>query len=221
MAKADHDAAAAPDLLVAAFALIAEDGWDGLSFATLARRTGMPVTEVYRQLPTRGAVLRLLNRRIDQAMLEVDEAELVGLPPRDRAFELLMRRLEALVPFRPGLERLARVARRDPCVVLLTLCRLDRSLAWLQDVAGLRRHGLRARIARRALKRRLSPDASGVVRGRRRGPRPDHGRARQAAPPGAGGGRPARAACRPRAGERSDTTRVIPTGHALPEGKHR
>lgn len=151
MAKADHDAAAAPDLLVAAFALIAEDGWDGLSFATLARRTGMPVTEVYRQLPTRGAVLRLLNRRIDQAMLEVDEAELVGLPPRDRAFELLMRRLEALVPFRPGLERLARVARRDPCVVLLTLCRLDRSLAWLQDVAGLRRHGLRARIARRAL----------------------------------------------------------------------
>jgi AcrR family transcriptional regulator len=151
MAKADRNAAAAPDLLVAAFELIAEDGWDGLSFAVLARRTGAPVAEVYRQLPTRGAVLRLLNRRIDQAMLEVDEAELVGLPPRDRAFELLMRRLEALQPFRPGLERLARVARRDPCVVLLTLCRLDRSLAWLQDVAGLPRHGLRARIARRAL----------------------------------------------------------------------
>jgi AcrR family transcriptional regulator len=151
MAKPDRNAAAAPDLLVAAFALIAEDGWDGLSFAVLARRTGVPVAEVYRQLPTRGAVLRLLNRRIDQVMLEVDEAELVGLPPRDRAFELLMRRLEALVPFRPGLERLPRVARRDPCVVLLTRCRLDRSLAWLQDVAGLRRHGLRARVARRAL----------------------------------------------------------------------
>ena len=33
----------------------------------------------------------------------------------------------------------------------MTACRLERSLVWLQDVAGLRRHGLRARLARRAL----------------------------------------------------------------------
>ncbi len=50
-------------------------------------------------------------------MLEIDEADLAGLPPRDRVFELLMRRFEALVPFRPGLRRLARDARRDPCVL--------------------------------------------------------------------------------------------------------
>ena len=96
-------------------------------------------------------MLRALSRRIDEAMLAYDEAELAGLPPRDRAFELLMRRLEALVPFRPGLERLARGACCDPCLVLATGCRLDRSLAWLQDAAGLRRFGLRATLARRAL----------------------------------------------------------------------
>ena len=84
-------------------------------------------------------------------MLGVEEADLTGLPPRDRVFELLMRRLETLVPYRAGLKRLARDARADPCVVLLTACRLERSLVWLQDVAGLRRHGLRARLARRAL----------------------------------------------------------------------
>ena len=34
---------------------------------------------------------------------------------------------------------------------LTALCGLERSLIWLQDVAGLRRHGLRARLARRAI----------------------------------------------------------------------
>jgi AcrR family transcriptional regulator len=140
-----------PDLLATAFALIGDEGWHEFSFAALARRTGVSRAEVYREFPGRGALLRALTRRIDEAMLEVDEAELAGLPPRDRVFELLMRRLEALVPYRAGLARLAREARADPCVVLSTACRLERSFIWLQDIAGLRRHGLRARLARRML----------------------------------------------------------------------
>jgi AcrR family transcriptional regulator len=142
---------AGPELLAAAFALIGDEGWRGFSFATLARRTGVSRVEIYRRFKGRGALLRELTERIDEAMLAVDEAEIAGLPPRDRVFELLMRRLEALVPYRAGLARLAGDARRDPCVVLLTACRLDRSLVWVQDIAGLRRHGLRARLARRAL----------------------------------------------------------------------
>jgi AcrR family transcriptional regulator len=141
----------APDLLVTAFELIAEHGWSGLSLIAVARRAGMSPAAVYRELPGRAAVLRALSRRIDEAMLAFDELEIAGLPPRDRVFELLMRRLEALVPFRPGLQRLARGACCDPCLALATACRLDRSLGWLQDSADLRRFGLRARIARRAI----------------------------------------------------------------------
>jgi AcrR family transcriptional regulator len=143
--------AAAPDLLLAAFALIGDDGWRGFSFEALARRTGVSRVEIYRQFHSRDALLRALTERADEAMLGVDEAELAGLPPRDRVFELLMRRLEALVPYRAGLKRLARAACTDPRVVLVTACRLERTFIWLQDVAGLRRHGVRARVARRAL----------------------------------------------------------------------
>jgi AcrR family transcriptional regulator len=146
-----HDGAAGPDLLAAAFALIGDAGWRGFSFATLARRIGVSRVEIYRQFHSRDALLSALIRRADEAMLAVDEAELAGLPPRDRVFELLMRRLEALVPYRAGLARLARDARADPCVLLATACRLERSLIWLQDAAGLRHHGLRACLARRAL----------------------------------------------------------------------
>jgi AcrR family transcriptional regulator len=138
-------------LLVTAFELIAEEGWSRLSLVAVARRAGVAPAEAYRELRSRGALPGALSRRIDEAMLGVEEADLAGLPPRDRVFELMMARLEALVPFRPGLRRLAREARGDPCLVLGTACRLDRSLAWLQDMAGLRRSGLRARLARRAL----------------------------------------------------------------------
>jgi AcrR family transcriptional regulator len=139
------------DLLVTAFELIAEQGWSRLSLVAVARRAGVTPAELYRELPSRGALLGALRRRIDDAMLGVEEADLAGLPLRDRVFELMMARLEALVPFRPGLRRLAREARGDPCLVMVTACRLDRSLAWLQDAAGLRRSGLRARLARQAL----------------------------------------------------------------------
>lgn len=146
-----NNGATGPDLLRAAFALIGEEGWRGFSFETLARRTGVSRVEIYRQFRSRDALLSAIGRQADEAMLAVDEAELAGLPPRDRVFELLMRRLEALAPYRAGLARLARDARSDPCMVLLTACRLERSLVWLQEVAGLRCHGLRARLARRAL----------------------------------------------------------------------
>jgi AcrR family transcriptional regulator len=139
------------DLLVTAFELIAEEGWSRLSLVAVARRAGVAPAQVYRELQSRGALLGALSRRIDEAMLGVEEADLTGLPPRDRVFELMMARLEALVPFRPGLRRLSREARGDPCLTLGTACRLDRSLAWLQDAAGLRRSGLRARLARQAL----------------------------------------------------------------------
>ncbi|HLT01852.1 MAG TPA: helix-turn-helix domain-containing protein [Geminicoccaceae bacterium] len=146
-----NNGAAAPDLLAAAFALIGDEGWRGFSFEKLARRTGVSRVELYRRFRSRGALLSALTRHADEAMLGVEEAELAGLPPRDRVFELLMRRLEALVPYRAGLKRLARDGRADPCVVLFTAARLERSFVWLQDAAGLRCHGLRASLARRAL----------------------------------------------------------------------
>ena len=161
-----HDGEAGPDLLAAAFALIGDDGWRGFSFAALARRTGVSRVEIYRQFRSRDALLAALHRRADEAMMAVDDAELEGLPPRDRVFELLMRRLEALVPYRAGLARLARdgrgrrrglracVARRPLGLAYLralqvwfefegidlgkTMAELDKQLRRYQYVAGLR-----------------------------------------------------------------------------------
>jgi AcrR family transcriptional regulator len=140
-----------PDLLQAAFDLVAERGLRAFSLAAVATRAGVPLVEVYRELPSRHGMLWALTRRADEVMLAYDQAELAGLPPRDRVFELMMRRFDALAPFRAGLDRLARDAPREPAVVLLGSCRLERSMRWLQDAVGLRSFGVRARLRRAAL----------------------------------------------------------------------
>jgi AcrR family transcriptional regulator len=143
--------ASRPDLLVLALEMVADHGWSRLSMVDLAARAGSTPAAVYRELGGRSGVLRAMTARIDEAMLEIDRVELDGLPPRDRVFELMMRRFDAMAPFRAGLIRLAKDARQAQDLLLATACRLDRSLTWLQDAAGLPCHGLRPLLQRRVL----------------------------------------------------------------------
>ena len=63
-----------------------------------------------------------------------------------------MQRFDALAPFKPGLRALARGdGRADPLVWLASGCNLDRAMGWLREAIGLRPHGLRAAVAKRAL----------------------------------------------------------------------
>jgi AcrR family transcriptional regulator len=141
----------APDLLERAFAQIAERGLGGFSRSELARSAGVSLEDVYTLFPDRAALARRLGERLDREMLGMDVAELAGLTLRERVFELVMRRLDALQPYREGLKRLARESFADPRMTLASLCNLDRLGDWLLDIAGLG-SGLRARaVAKPAL----------------------------------------------------------------------
>ena len=124
------------DLLGQAFALLAERGWRRFSFAELARRTGMGLAEVYAELPGRLALLPALGRRLDREMLGLDLAELDGMTPRERMFELIMRRLDAMGPYKDGLRVLARASRHRPAGLRAACCNLDRLGRRLLDAAA-------------------------------------------------------------------------------------
>lgn len=136
-AKAKSGRASEPDLLVLAFEIVADTGWRSFSFTELADRSNLSMADLRKTFRGRSALLDALNQRLDQAMLAVGSDDLEELPPRDRVFEMMMSRLEAMAPLRAGVCRLIKDARFDPELIAMTACRLDRSLAWLQDAAGL------------------------------------------------------------------------------------
>lgn len=137
------------DLVKVAFRLLAERGWERFSFAELARRAALPLAEIYSALPDRPALLRVLGRRLDSEMLAIDMADLDGMSPRERVFELIMRRLDAMGPYKEGLRRLAREAGREPPLLAAACCNLDRLSRRLVDVATIEGPTMR-KMARRA-----------------------------------------------------------------------
>src|SRR5579885_1027228 len=114
MARAARAAAPsdADRIIDAAFARIAETGWRRLSRA--AAEAGLPIVRVYRTFPSKTAILLAWMRRIDDAVLAAAPAPDEAERPRDRVFDLVMRRFDALAPYKPALAVLRRELPLDP-----------------------------------------------------------------------------------------------------------
>ena len=139
------------DPIAIAMEMIAETGWHGFSMAELARRSGLDLDRLYTRISGPGDVLATVGRRLDEAMLAGAPAVLDELNVRERLFDMLMRRFEAMQPWRAAFARLAGDRVVDPSLSLRALCNLDRMAARLADAAGIRWHGLAGRAARAGL----------------------------------------------------------------------
>ena len=140
-----------PDLLLAAMRTIGEQGWDNFKLPGFAVEQGVDLADLYQEIPSKTAILRQLGKRLDRAMLMVETGDLAELSVRERLFELMMSRFDAMRPFKSGLSEIARNGRRDCSVLAVTFCNLDRMAHRMLDVAGVAFSGLRARLARRLL----------------------------------------------------------------------
>ncbi len=185
------DAAFDSALIAAAFQLAAEQGWRRVSVVAAARAAGLPLARARERFPGRAAILLRFGRLADQAALA--EAPSEG-PVRDRLFDLLMRRIDALQTHRAGVLALLRALPAEPPTALLLALATRRSMRWMLEAAGIptRRHSWRT--AGEGPAGGLALDTARLARRRRRGPGGDHGGARCGAAPRRAGGRMARLA---------------------------
>ena len=126
----------APSVIKTAIGLAAERGWRDLTLADIAAGSGMALPELYRHFPSKSAILDGFARLVDESMLADGPADSADTP-RDRLFDLLMRRFDVLQAHRDGLAAISRELRRDPLGVLTHLPQLDRPMRWTLEVAGL------------------------------------------------------------------------------------
>lgn len=133
-------------LIAAALRLASEQGWRRLGMAEIAEAAGLSLEETYAIARSKHAILAVLRRQIDAAMLA--GGVVGGDSPRDRLFDVLMRRFEAMRPYRAGLRAILRDSVGTPALLGL-LPGLLRSMGWTLTAAGLPASGCRGRIARR------------------------------------------------------------------------
>jgi hypothetical protein len=144
MDEIEFDAA----LIAAFFRQVAETGWSHTSVAAAAREAALPMAEARRRFPGRAAVLLRFGRAADAAALAETPPE--G-PVRDKLFDLLMRRFDALQAHRAGITALLRALPADPPTALLLACATRRSMRWMLEAAGVSTAGLRGELRVRGL----------------------------------------------------------------------
>src|SRR5581483_3044347 len=83
---------------------------------------------------------------IDRAVLAGGDADMSEEPPRERLFDVLMRRIEALAPYKEAVRSLLRSARRNPGLALALNAIAVRSQHWMLEAAGIRASGPRGAL---------------------------------------------------------------------------
>ena len=129
-----------PAILSAFWRVLAGTGWHGLTMRAVADEAGMSLAELRRQTPSPLHLLAAHQQMVDAAVLE-GTVEDLGSTARDRLFDVLMRRLDALQPDRPGVVRLLRDLPRSPLLTLWLAPRNAGSMAWMLEAAGLNAAG--------------------------------------------------------------------------------
>ncbi len=139
-------------IIAAALKLIAARGWRDVTLRGIATEAAVPFAELYAAFPTKAAIVGGFLADIDRQVLEgVEDAPDPDETVRDRLFDTLMRRYDALRPHRDAVAALAEGLTRDPLAALALRPALLRSMAVVLEAAGLTAEGFVGALRQKSL----------------------------------------------------------------------
>ena len=121
--------------------LAGERSWEDINISDIAQRANVTLSTFRELFPSKGAVLAAFTRKIDKEVLDGTTQDLIGEPAKERLFDVLMRRLDALAPYKLGVEGIIDWARRDP-MAAAAIDRLEvNSMRFMLEAAGIDSEG--------------------------------------------------------------------------------
>ena len=136
----------ATQIIDAALTLAISSRWANLCVADIATAAAVPINEALTLFPTKWAILDEFQDRIDHTVVENTDLNSLDAGMRDRLFDVLIRRLEALTPWKEGIAAVTRDTLRDPLASFRRLASLNTSMSLMAECAGLSSHGLCAQV---------------------------------------------------------------------------
>jgi AcrR family transcriptional regulator len=141
-AKSSGSATPLERILDAGLDEVAAVGWRSLAMDAVAERAGLSLGEVLLQVPSKTHLMLNFLARVDQRTLSPVKRLNAEDSPRERLFEILMRRFDALNEKREAAKAVVTGVSRDPAALAAGLCRVDRSFAAMLSAAGISTGGL-------------------------------------------------------------------------------
>jgi AcrR family transcriptional regulator len=133
-----QDATSERERVIEAFlALLADKPMEEIGFGEIAARAGVPLAQLRVLFGSKLAILAAHIKEIDRQVLGSIDADMAEEPPRERLFDVLMRRLEVLAPHKAALRSLLRSARRNAGLALALNSMAVRSQRWMLTAADI------------------------------------------------------------------------------------
>jgi AcrR family transcriptional regulator len=124
-------------ILNAAMKLAAEHGWRDLTRGQIAAAAKVSLAQLHANFPAGNDILIGVMERADAEVLENVDPASVSEPVHDRLLDAVMRRLDALAPYKPGIKAVLRDMARDPLAALAMAPACFNAMGWMLESSGI------------------------------------------------------------------------------------
>jgi AcrR family transcriptional regulator len=131
--------------------LLAERAIERLGFAEIARAAGVSLAELRETFGSKIAILAAHMKQIDLRVLGEAGSDVAEELPRERLFEVLMRRIELLEPHKAAIRSLLMSCRGNPGLALALNQLGVQSQRWMLTAADIDASGLRGMMRAQGL----------------------------------------------------------------------
>lgn len=127
--------------------LAVDQGWEFLTLRDIAAHAKMSVADLYNTIEDKAEILVLIGRHIDRAVAESQPRDIDhDSTPRERLFDILMDRYDALNDHRDGIIAMIESLKYDPKNIVMSLPHLCRSMGWMLELSGIETSGLKGAL---------------------------------------------------------------------------
>ncbi len=138
-------------IIDAALTLAADDRWSSTGMRDIADTAGVSLAELHDLFTSKTAIVRAWSDAIDTEILTATPALDPEDSPRDRLFDVLMRRFDAMKDNRDGVAAIAEASLRDPLAGLCLSSGMLQSMRWMLEAANIKATGPKGRMLARGL----------------------------------------------------------------------
>jgi AcrR family transcriptional regulator len=125
-------------IISATMELLAEESFERIGLSDVTKRAGVSLAQLRQEFSSTLAIIAAHIKDTDQKVLTDVDPDMAEEAPREKLFDVLMRRLEILKPHREAVYSLMRSARRNPGLALALNAMAVQSQRWMLNAADIK-----------------------------------------------------------------------------------